>query len=217
MTECVRPTPGEPPGRTKAEAPSLSCHPLPRPHAQMHSRVPPECRSLASCLPSLFALNSCLALPCREWSNLLRLQWHTKGEIGSCVPCLVLAGAEARDLMPDRVTLLVTLTIKCLPARRLLSCTHPSPRSHDRGQSAVHYRSALGGLGWWMANPLVARGSSCVRHISRDIGSLALVLRPSTSVCPACWRPAHHPSAGRRQGHCEQADVKALRGPDEGP
>ena len=36
--------------------------------------------------------------------------------MGSCVPCLILGGTLARDMMPDLVMLLITLTIKCLHA-----------------------------------------------------------------------------------------------------
>lgn len=114
--------------------------------------LPPACRRL-------FAFFSRLRPPCREWFDLLRLQWHTKGgRMGSCVPCLTLGRTQARDMMPDLVTLLITLTIKCLPARRLFSCIHPSLWSHSWGHSAVDYRSALKtGLGWLIANPLVTQ------------------------------------------------------------
>lgn len=88
--------------------------------------------SVAFLRPACLLSSVCLLLSprplCREWFDLLRLQWHTRGEIGSCVPCLALASVGALDLMPDRVTFLVTLAIKCLPARRLFSCTHPSLR-----------------------------------------------------------------------------------------
>ena len=86
---------------------------------------------LISCvLPAVICLPSSHASPPmrREWFDPLRLQWNTRGRLDLAYRVWPLGGAEARDLMPDRVTFLVTLTIKCLPARRLFSCTHPSLR-----------------------------------------------------------------------------------------
>lgn len=80
----------------------------------------PACRRLLAFLSRL------APPPHAEWFDLLRLQWHTRGRLDLAYRVWPLGFAEARDLMPDRVTFLVTLTIKCLPARRLFSCTHPS-------------------------------------------------------------------------------------------
>lgn len=47
--------------------------------ALWHSRVISECCSLASCLPSTVCLLLAPPPPCKEWFDLLRLQWHTRG------------------------------------------------------------------------------------------------------------------------------------------
>lgn len=97
---------------------AFQSHPL---SVAFQSPACPACPAVA-CLPSSHASPltqesgstscGCNGTPGGDW--ILRTVFGPWGSAG------------ARDLMPDRVTFLVTLTIKCLPARRLFSCTHPS-------------------------------------------------------------------------------------------